>query len=47
MLKDFEVTNVNPSTASHVLHHIDDCVYDHKAISNSISKAQKTWISHT
>jgi uncharacterized protein YlbG (UPF0298 family) len=44
MLKDFEVANVKPSTASRVLHQMDDCVYDQKAISNVIVKAQKNWI---
>jgi hypothetical protein len=39
MIKDFEVANVNPSTASHILHQMEDCVYDPKAISNVIAKA--------
>jgi hypothetical protein len=45
MLKDFEVANANPSTASRLLNQIDDHVYGPKAISNSIAKAQKTWLS--
>jgi hypothetical protein len=42
---DFEVANVNPSTASRILHQMEDRVYDPKAISNVIAKAQKTWLS--
>jgi hypothetical protein len=45
MLKDFEVANVKLSTASCVLHQMEDCVYDPKAISNIISKPQKIWRS--
>jgi hypothetical protein len=45
MIKDFEVANVKPSTASHLLHQMEDRVYDPKAISNIIDKAQKTWLS--
>jgi hypothetical protein len=46
MIKDFEVANVKPSTASRSLHQMDDCVYDPtKAISNIIAKIQKTWLS--
>jgi hypothetical protein len=46
MLKDFEVANVKPSTASSLLHHIDDRVYHPKAIFNIIAKAQKAWLSN-
>jgi hypothetical protein len=46
MMKDFEVANVKPSTASSVLHQIDDRIYDPKVISNMIAKAQKTWLSY-
>jgi uncharacterized protein (DUF1800 family) len=45
MLKDFEVANVKPSTASRLLHQMGDRIYDPKVISNIISKAQKTWLS--
>jgi hypothetical protein len=45
MIKDFEVANVKPSTASRLLHQMEDRVYDPKAISNLIAKAQKTWLS--
>jgi hypothetical protein len=45
MLNDFEVANVKPSSASPLLHQMDDLAYDPKAISNSIVKAQKTWLS--
>jgi uncharacterized protein YlbG (UPF0298 family) len=45
MIKDFEVANVKPSPASHLLHQMEDRVYDPKAISNVIAKAQKTWLS--
>jgi hypothetical protein len=46
MLKDFEVANVKPSTASLLLHQIDDRFYDPKAaISNIIIKAKNTWLS--
>jgi hypothetical protein len=45
MLKDFEVANVKPSTASRLLHHIYDHVYDPKAVSNIIIKAKNTWLS--
>jgi uncharacterized protein YlbG (UPF0298 family) len=41
MMKDFEVANVKPSTVSHLLHQMENRVYDPKAISNIISKAQK------
>jgi hypothetical protein len=44
MIKYFEVANVNPSTASRILHQMEDRVYDPKAISNVIAKAQKTWL---
>jgi hypothetical protein len=44
MIKDFEVANVKPSTASRLLHQMEDGVYDPKAISNVIAKAQKTWL---
>jgi hypothetical protein len=44
MLKDVEITNVKPYTASLLLHHMEDCMYDPKATSNSIVKAQKTWL---
>jgi hypothetical protein len=44
-LNDFEVANVKPSTDSWMLHQMDDHFYDPKAISNSIAKAQKTWLS--
>jgi hypothetical protein len=45
MIKDFEVANVKPSTASRLLHQMEDHVYDPKAISSIIAKAQKTWLS--
>jgi hypothetical protein len=47
MLHDFKVANVKPSAASRLLqHHIDDNhVYDPNAISDSIAKSQKTWLS--
>jgi uncharacterized protein YlbG (UPF0298 family) len=45
MINDFEVANVNPSTASRLLHQMEDRVYDPNAISNIIAKAQKTWLS--
>jgi uncharacterized protein (DUF1800 family) len=45
MIKDFEVANLNPSTASSILHQMEDMFYDPKAISNFISKAQKPWLS--
>jgi hypothetical protein len=45
MLKDFEVANVKPSTASPMMHQIGDRVYNPKATSNSIVKAQKTCFS--
>jgi hypothetical protein len=45
MLKDFEVANVKPSTASHLLHQMEDRVYGPKATSNSIANTQKTWLS--
>jgi hypothetical protein len=45
MLKDCKVDNVKPSTASRLLHQMEDHIYDHKAISSIISKAQKTWLS--
>jgi hypothetical protein len=45
MNKDFEVSNLKPSTASCVLHQMEDRVYDPKFISNVITKAQKTWLS--
>jgi hypothetical protein len=43
MITDFEVSNVKPSTASRLLHQMEDRVYDPKAISNVI--ATKTWLS--
>jgi hypothetical protein len=46
MLKDFEVANVKPSTASRLLHQIYDRVYDPKLISNIIIKAKNTWLSN-
>jgi hypothetical protein len=45
MIKDFEVANVKPSTASHLLQQMQDRFYDPKAISNIIAKGQKTWLS--
>jgi SOS response regulatory protein OraA/RecX len=45
MIKDFEVANVKPSTASRLLHQMEDRAYDPKAISNVITKAKKTWLS--
>jgi uncharacterized protein YlbG (UPF0298 family) len=45
MIKDFEVANVKPSTASLLLHQMDDRVYDHNAISNVVAKAKKTLLS--
>jgi hypothetical protein len=45
MIKDFKVVNVKPSTASSLLHHMDDMVYDPKAISNVVAKAKKMWLS--
>jgi hypothetical protein len=45
MIKDFDVANVKPSTASRLLHQMEDHVYDPKAISNVIAKAHKTWLS--
>jgi hypothetical protein len=45
MIKDFEVVNAKPSTASRLLHHMDDRVYDPKAISNVVAKAKKTRLS--
>jgi hypothetical protein len=45
MIKDFEVTNVKPSTASRLLQQMKDHVFNPKAISNIIAKKQKTWIS--
>jgi uncharacterized protein YlbG (UPF0298 family) len=41
MIKDFEVANVKPSTASHLLHQMEDRVYDPKDISNVTTKAKK------
>jgi hypothetical protein len=41
MIKDFKVVNAKPPTASHLLHQMEDRVYDTKAISNVIAKAQK------
>jgi hypothetical protein len=46
MIKDFEVANVKPYTSYRLLHQMEDCVYDPKAISNVIDKAQKTWLSY-
>jgi hypothetical protein len=45
MIKDSEVANVKPSTASRLLHQMEERVYDPKAISNVIAKAQNTWLS--
>jgi hypothetical protein len=45
MIKDFEVANVKTSTTSRLLHQMKYRVYDPKAISNIIAKAQKTWLS--
>jgi hypothetical protein len=45
MIKDFEVANVKPSTASCLLNQMEDRVFDPKAISNVITKAQERWIS--
>jgi uncharacterized protein YlbG (UPF0298 family) len=46
MTKDFEVANVKPSTASRLLHQMDNRIYDPKAIiSNVVAKANKTWLS--
>jgi predicted DNA-binding WGR domain protein len=44
MMKYFEVSNVKSSTASRLLHQMEYRVYDPKAISNVIAKAQKTWL---
>jgi hypothetical protein len=41
MIKD----NVKPSTASRLLHQMEDLVYDPNTISSIIAKAQKTWLS--
>jgi hypothetical protein len=41
MIKDFDVANVKPSTASCLLHQMEDCFYYPKAISNVIAKAKK------
>jgi hypothetical protein len=41
MINDFEDANVKPSTVSRLLHQMEDRVYDPKAISNVIAKAQK------
>jgi hypothetical protein len=45
MIKDFEVDNVKQSTASRLLHQMEDRVHGTKAISNVIAKAHKTWLS--
>jgi hypothetical protein len=45
MLKYFKVANVKPSTASPMLHQMEDRAYDPKSVSNIIAKAQKTWLS--
>jgi hypothetical protein len=45
-IKDFEVANVKPSTASRILYQMEDRVYDPKAISNIIAKAQQIWLSY-
>jgi hypothetical protein len=42
-IKDFDVANVKPSTASLLLHHIDDRVYDPNAICYIIIKAKNIW----
>jgi uncharacterized protein YlbG (UPF0298 family) len=39
MIKDFEVANVKPSTASRLLHHLEDRVYDPTDMSNVVAKA--------
>jgi hypothetical protein len=44
MIKDLEVANVKPSTASQLLHQMEDFVYDPKSIYNIIAKAPKTWL---
>jgi hypothetical protein len=44
-IKDFEVVNVKPSTASRLFHQTDDRVYDPNAISNVVAKAKKMWLS--
>jgi uncharacterized protein YlbG (UPF0298 family) len=46
MIKDFEVANVKPSNDTRLLHQMEDRVYNPKAISNIIAKAQKTWLSY-
>jgi hypothetical protein len=45
MIKDFKVANVKPSTASRLLHQMENRVYYPEAISNVIAKAQQTWLS--
>jgi hypothetical protein len=45
MIKDFEVANVKPSTASCLLHQVEDRVYDPKAIPNVITKAFQIGVS--
>jgi hypothetical protein len=45
MIKDSEVANVNPYTASCLWHQMEYRIYDPKAISNIIAKAKKTWLS--
>jgi hypothetical protein len=45
MINDFEVANVKPSTDSRLLHQMEDEVYNPKAISKIIAKAQHTWLS--
>jgi hypothetical protein len=42
MIKDFEIANIKLSTASRLLHQMDDQVYDPKAISNAVAKSKKT-----
>jgi hypothetical protein len=45
MIKDFKVANVTPSTASRLLHQLDDWGCDPRAISNVVAKAKKMWLS--
>jgi hypothetical protein len=45
MIEDVDVANVKPSTASHLLHRMEDRLNEPNAISSVIAKAQKTWLS--
>jgi hypothetical protein len=45
MIKYFKVANVTPSTASCLLHQMNDRVYDPRAISNVVAKKMKMWLS--